>query len=343
MLCNSPSVSRQKLLMVKKKFPSSSKLPSATRDLKWYGVYFMSNTCQSLTISNQIPQPLPVRPGGSPYSHINTRDRLAIFERLQFKLATANNGRRRMGVQQYYKLTMELHATLENGESVVLASIDSCSLVVRGRSPNHYLDIDIPKRGLMASPMMSTTMSPSTGFAALSLQRTPQMECQSPLSTHVFTFNPMTSPPSTATASPNRTPGLVNLAFMGTSSQREIRPQLLTSPHLNELPPLLIPQHVSRQRSETVSSINSAVSLEELCEFPTNLEMPASLQDLMYPTDTKDFSLNMDMPTTTGPLPTMASTVSPSQSFEALSYPAVSFQSPSLMSPAAISEFGGFF
>jgi hypothetical protein len=245
-----------------------------------------------------------------------------------------------MGVQQYYKLTLELYATLENGESLTLASIDSCSLVVRGRSPNHYLDIDIPSKratDMMINPMMSATMSPSTSLAALSLHRTPQM--QSPTAGAMFAFSHMTSPPHTGSASPNRAQGFNPLAsFVGAPSPLDPRPQTVMSPQMvSEFPPLLIPQEqttpISRQRSDTVSSLNSAVSLDDLCDFPSALEMPSALQGMMYPTDSKDFSLHTENTTS----------VPQSQSIDALAYPAVSFQSPSLMSPAAISDFGGYF
>lgn len=68
----------------------------------------------------------------------------ATFERIQFKNATANNGKRR-AAQQYYHLLVELFADLgpgaEQGASerwVKVAIRMSAPLVVRGRSPAHY-------------------------------------------------------------------------------------------------------------------------------------------------------------------------------------------------------------
>jgi meiosis-specific transcription factor NDT80 len=65
----------------------------------------------------------------------------ATFERIQFKNATANNGKRR-AAQQYYHLLIELFADIGaqyTGERwVKIASRMSVPMVVRGRSPGHY-------------------------------------------------------------------------------------------------------------------------------------------------------------------------------------------------------------
>lgn len=64
------------------------------------------------------------------------------FERIQFKYATANNGKRR-AQQQYYHLIVELYANVqsprdENPVWVKIATRSSHPVVVRGRSPSHY-------------------------------------------------------------------------------------------------------------------------------------------------------------------------------------------------------------
>ncbi|KAI9720228.1 MAG: hypothetical protein M1812_003046 [Candelaria pacifica] len=72
---------------------------------------------------------------------------IANFERIQFKSATANNGKRR-AAQQYYHLVVELFADVGNSmgspESdtrwVKIATRISAPMVVRGRSPGHYQD-----------------------------------------------------------------------------------------------------------------------------------------------------------------------------------------------------------
>ncbi|KAG4428661.1 hypothetical protein IFR05_015856 [Cadophora sp. M221] len=64
----------------------------------------------------------------------------ATFERIQFKNATANNGKRR-AAQQYYHLLVELFVDVGNQHPerwVKIASRMSAPMVVRGRSPGHY-------------------------------------------------------------------------------------------------------------------------------------------------------------------------------------------------------------
>lgn len=79
---------------------------------------------------------------------------IAVFDRIQFKSATANNGKRR-AAQQYYHLIVELYADVGSSASsapgqpgaaggdggwVKIAQRISAPMVVRGRSPGHYAD-----------------------------------------------------------------------------------------------------------------------------------------------------------------------------------------------------------
>ncbi|KAI9729739.1 MAG: hypothetical protein M1834_006690 [Cirrosporium novae-zelandiae] len=69
----------------------------------------------------------------------------AVFERIQFEKATANNGKRR-AAQQYYNLVVELYADLGRSSSssesrfLKIATKQSAPMIVRGRSPGHYKD-----------------------------------------------------------------------------------------------------------------------------------------------------------------------------------------------------------
>ena len=69
---------------------------------------------------------------------------MANFDRIQFKNATANNGKRR-AAQQYFNIVVELFAEVSNTPSsepqwVKIAFRTSAPMVVRGRSPGHYSD-----------------------------------------------------------------------------------------------------------------------------------------------------------------------------------------------------------
>lgn len=59
------------------------------------------------------------------------------WKRLQFKHATANNGRRK-GLQQHYVIQINLMATLATGENVKIAEVQSGPVIVRGRSPRNF-------------------------------------------------------------------------------------------------------------------------------------------------------------------------------------------------------------
>ncbi|KAI4176730.1 MAG: hypothetical protein LQ343_000823 [Gyalolechia ehrenbergii] len=83
---------------------------------------------------------------------------IATFDRIQFKNATANNGKRR-AAQQYFHIVVELFAEMPSNQStegswIKIASRMSAPMVVRGRSPGHYSD---DRRG------SSTSMGPGGG------------------------------------------------------------------------------------------------------------------------------------------------------------------------------------
>lgn len=85
------------------------------------------------------------------------------WKRLQFKHATANNGRRK-GLQQHYVIQINLIATLATGESVKVAEIQSGPIIVRGRSPRNFDSRkDVPlSEGARKGESKTRTMSDST-------------------------------------------------------------------------------------------------------------------------------------------------------------------------------------
>ncbi|EEY18122.1 VIB-1 [Verticillium alfalfae VaMs.102] len=59
------------------------------------------------------------------------------WRRLQFRIATANNGRRKE-LQQHFVLHLKVVGTLTNGNKVVLAEATTSPIVGRGRSPRNF-------------------------------------------------------------------------------------------------------------------------------------------------------------------------------------------------------------
>ncbi|KAI8369056.1 hypothetical protein BD560DRAFT_330309 [Blakeslea trispora] len=87
-----------------------------------------------------IPEPRLVRAGGNLHlATVGANHNIVTFERLQFKTATANNGKRR-AAQQYYEIVIDLYANFSNQPPLCVANCSSAPLVVRGRSPGHYSD-----------------------------------------------------------------------------------------------------------------------------------------------------------------------------------------------------------
>ncbi|KAJ2549205.1 hypothetical protein EV175_004535 [Coemansia sp. RSA 1933] len=101
------------------------------------------------------PEPQPIQATDSiSQSALGISTNSICFERLQFKTATANNGKRR-AAQQYYELMVELLADCDDGTRVVVAQSKSSPIVVRGRSPGHYADGAAVALG--ARPLSSST------------------------------------------------------------------------------------------------------------------------------------------------------------------------------------------
>ncbi|KAI9255315.1 hypothetical protein BY458DRAFT_541767 [Sporodiniella umbellata] len=105
------------------------------------------------------PHPKPVMPGGNlNMSSVGASQSIVTFERIQFKTATANNGKRR-AAQQYYVCLVDLYAEIEGNRRVKVASCQSAPLVVRGRSPGHYSD-NAERYEPMADPPEDRFMNP---------------------------------------------------------------------------------------------------------------------------------------------------------------------------------------
>ncbi|RDW89114.1 hypothetical protein BP6252_01146 [Coleophoma cylindrospora] len=73
------------------------------------------------------------------------------YRRLQFRIATANNGRRRE-LQQHFVLHLNVVATLANGQKINVCETTTAPIVVRGRSPRNFqARREIPLVGSSAS------------------------------------------------------------------------------------------------------------------------------------------------------------------------------------------------
>ncbi|KAF2828361.1 acid phosphatase [Ophiobolus disseminans] len=60
------------------------------------------------------------------------------WKRLQFRIATANNGRRKE-LQQHFVVRLKVVATLATGAKIPICEIHSGAIIVRGRSPRNFI------------------------------------------------------------------------------------------------------------------------------------------------------------------------------------------------------------
>ncbi|KAI9300116.1 hypothetical protein BJ944DRAFT_244504 [Cunninghamella echinulata] len=137
------------------------------------------------------PVPKPVLPGGNVnLSAVGANQNIATFERIQFKTATANNGKRR-AAQQYYVCIVDLYCDVvtENGlhRQIKIATCQSAPLVVRGRSPGHYSD--------------NNQLQTSNPSSASSLQQPPPLSHLPPTTNRLLNHPPL--PPPNNNNNPN--------------------------------------------------------------------------------------------------------------------------------------------
>jgi hypothetical protein len=111
---------------------------------------------------NQEQEPLPILldSNAEESQEINEVTVQTIaWRRLQFRVATANNGRRKE-LQQHFVLRLNLTATLADNTKLCIAEAATAPIVVRGRSPRNFqARKEIPLVGSSASPRGQTAQS----------------------------------------------------------------------------------------------------------------------------------------------------------------------------------------
>jgi hypothetical protein len=123
------------------------------------------------------------------------------WRRLQFRIATANNGRRKE-LQQHFVLHLKVMGTLSNNSKVVLTESTTAPIVVRGRSPRNFqARKEIPLLGSSAGSRGQALVETGVGVVAGALKQaeTKARVVDLPLPRTAFTFSP-----------PKQVPGQVN-------------------------------------------------------------------------------------------------------------------------------------
>ncbi|KAH6626204.1 hypothetical protein B0J18DRAFT_443768 [Chaetomium sp. MPI-SDFR-AT-0129] len=127
------------------------------------------NSPEANQAPDQEPPTLPLIPPSDEEEETGG-DHYAIYpigwRRLQFRIATANNGRRKE-LQQHFVLHLKLHGTLANGQKLVLSEMTTAPIVVRGRSPRNFqARKEIPLLGSSAGSRGQTLVETGHGIVA---------------------------------------------------------------------------------------------------------------------------------------------------------------------------------
>jgi hypothetical protein len=120
---------------------------SATESVEGNPIKIISVPWKTPASSNQTPQvedKTEKEPPSLPLDLASGQDMDSEFvnfpiawKRLQFRVATANNGRRKE-LQQHFVVRLKLMVTLATGARVAVAEVHSGPIIVRGRSPRNF-------------------------------------------------------------------------------------------------------------------------------------------------------------------------------------------------------------
>ncbi|KAK8047269.1 Transcription factor [Apiospora saccharicola] len=132
------------------------------------------------------------------------------WRRLQFRIATANNGRRKE-LQQHFVLHLKVVGTLSDGTKAVLTESTTAPIVVRGRSPRNFqARKEIPLLGSSAGSRGQALVETGLGVVAGPLAVKPQDSKLRGLNLELprtaFTFNASKLPGSPMTMRSNSYP-----------------------------------------------------------------------------------------------------------------------------------------
>jgi hypothetical protein len=156
------------------------------------------------------PTPIPLQPFDESGPDVNSDFSVypIAYRRLQFRIATANNGRRRE-LQQHFTLHLNVQATLANGAKVNICETQTAPIVVRGRSPRNFqARKEIPLVGSSSSrggpPELHVATSVGSGKGPISAPVGPKPNMAMPkpqtmeLPRSPFNFDASGLPPSPA-------------------------------------------------------------------------------------------------------------------------------------------------
>ncbi|PHH49588.1 Transcription factor vib-1 [Ceratocystis fimbriata CBS 114723] len=166
--------------------------------------------------SDQEPPTLPLIPFQDEGSEADGE--YAVYpigwRRLQFRIATANNGRRKE-LQQHFVLHLKVIATLANGSKTPVAESVTSPIVVRGRSPRNFqARKEIPLLGSSAGSRGQALVENGIGIVAGPLTMKPDtkrgLDIKPPRSNFTFSAPKLPSAPVTMRSNSYSSPWTAN-------------------------------------------------------------------------------------------------------------------------------------
>lgn len=223
------------------------------------------------------------------------------WKRLQFKHATANNGRRK-GLQQHYVVQITLLGKVKTGETIKIAEIQSGPVIVRGRSPRNFDSRkDVPLSS--DTKQRKNTMSSDAGSLKQereilqgSIQRFPSVSAAVPVCNTLMmryaptkltnTQNPAEWATPQPVAAPNQSPHPSKRVAMSPSTAKPpippwggdgIQPVKIALPMAGQAP------RGSVSRQSTGAPINLSLSEDERSPNRSSTELQSPQMGKSYP------------------------------------------------------------
>lgn len=185
------------------------------------------------------------------------------WKRLQFKHATANNGRRK-GLQQHYVVRIGLHGKSKSGDLIKLAEIQSGPVIVRGRSPRNFdSKKDVPLTGDNKRVERRNTATPDSSAVKLARENSQAFMHRYPSLGNIQQPNEWTASPSI--------------------------PQPIPSPHISQTP------HPAKRVA--ISSSVSRPPIPAWSSEPSNLTKPSTVQNIrgVVPRQNSSLPINLSL------------------------------------------------
>lgn len=216
------------------------------------------------------------------------------WKRLQFRVATANNGRRKE-LQQHFVVRLKVVATLSTGAKIAISEVQSGPVIVRGRSPRNFQSRkDLPLSGSAAASRKHQVNSAAALNRTPTNESVPRRASVTPAKTKALSGTVQSSSPETTSVPPPTV-----MQHSQASPDWTSIPQSASNAVLSHAHQSLFPHSSPEQLSQAADPQRRTSSTTNAAAAPINLS-------LLDEEDGGDTSLQLDqkmMPSYTNELP----------------------------------------